>query len=46
VYFEIGDDINQAIYREKQIKQAHGKIRWICKSHEPEWKDLYKEMVQ
>jgi putative endonuclease len=47
VYFESGDDINQAIYREKQIKAGsrQDKLDLINRTN-PEWKDLYKEMVQ
>ena len=47
VYFESGDDINQAIYREKQIKAGsrQDKIDLINRMN-PEWKDLYQEMFQ
>jgi putative endonuclease len=47
VYFESGDDINQAIFREKQIKAGsrQDKVDLINRTN-PEWKDLYKEMVQ
>ena len=47
VYFESGNDINQAIYREKQIKAGsrQDKVDLINRTN-PEWKDLYKEMVQ
>ncbi len=45
IYFEVGDDVNKAIFREKQIKS------WNCKRKEelinsfnPEWIDLYEEI--
>jgi putative endonuclease len=44
VYFESGEDINAAIYREKQIKgwRRNKKIALI-ESLNPEWKDLSEE---
>jgi len=46
VYFESGDNVNQAIYREKQIKAGsrQDKIDLINKLN-PEWKDLYDVFV-
>ena len=46
VYFEIGDDINKAIFREKQIKagKRQDKIDLI-NGLNPEWKDLYSDMI-
>jgi len=44
VYFECGDDINAAIYREKQIKAGSRRKKIeLIKSMNPEWKDLYEE---
>ena len=46
VYYEITNDINSAIAREKQIKKwnREWKIRLIEK-HNPEWRDLYKDLI-
>ena len=46
VYFEIHEDVRQAIYREKQIKKRNRswKIRLI-KRFNPEWTDLYPEIA-
>ena len=46
VYFEIHEDVRQAIYREKQIKKWNRswKIRLI-KRFNPEWTDLYPEIA-
>ena len=41
-YYEIHDDINEAIKREKQLKAW--KRSWkleLIESHNPDWKDLY-----
>ncbi len=45
VYFEVGDDINQAVFREKQIKAGsrQKKLDLINKLN-PEWKDLFDEL--
>ena len=47
VYFEETDDIGVAISREKQLKAWHRawKIKLI-ESVNPEWRDLYKEIMQ
>jgi putative endonuclease len=44
VYFEEGDDVNQAIFREKQIKawRRSKKLALINESN-PDWKDLSKD---
>ena len=44
VYYEMFEDINDAITREKQLKKWNrsGKIRLIEK-HNPKWEDLCKE---
>lgn len=47
VYFEIHEDIREAIYREKQIKKwnRNWKLRLIRRSN-PEWTDLYPEILE
>jgi putative endonuclease len=46
VYFECGDDINDAIVREKQIKAGSRKKKLdLINAFNPEWKDLYNEMI-
>jgi len=45
IYFEVGDDIAQAILREKQIKSWKRKRKEVLISaFNPEWKDLYDEI--
>ena len=47
VYFEAGQYVNDAIYREKQLK--HWNRKWKLKLIEdsnPEWKDLYEELME
>jgi len=46
VYFEVTESVESAIAREKQLKKWHRdwKIRLIEKEN-PEWKDLYPEIV-
>ncbi|NMP17086.1 GIY-YIG nuclease family protein [Thalassotalea sp. Y01] len=46
VYFELYDDMDSAIYREKRLKkwQRSWKERLIKKVN-PEWKDLYREIL-
>ncbi|NOZ64601.1 MAG: GIY-YIG nuclease family protein [Caldiserica bacterium] len=46
VYFEVVEDVNAAIHREKCIKKwkRAWKIELIEKNN-PEWKDLYYELV-
>jgi putative endonuclease len=44
VYFEAGSDINQAIFREKQIKAGSRQKKIdLINSINPEWKDLSDE---
>ena len=45
VYYEVFEDIENAILREKQLKKWHRdwKINQIEKTN-PEWKDLYEEI--
>jgi putative endonuclease len=47
VYFEVTESVKSAIAREKQLKKWHRdwKIRLIEKEN-PEWEDLYPEIVQ
>ena len=45
VYYECGDDINQAILREKQIKAGSRQKKIdLINTFNPEWKDLYEEL--
>ena len=46
VYYEIYEDINEAILREKQMKKwnRQWKINLIEKKN-PDWNDLYKEIT-
>ncbi len=45
VYFECGNDVNAAIFREKQIKAGSRKKKIdLIKSINPDWKDLFEEM--
>jgi len=44
VYFECGDDISIAIYREKQIKAGSRRKKIdLINSINPEWNDLFEE---
>ena len=44
VYFEYGDDVSAAIFREKQIKAGSRKKKIdLVNSINSEWKDLYDE---
>lgn len=45
VYFEEYDGMNEAIYREKQIKAGSRKKKeCLINSRNPEWKDLYETL--
>ena len=46
VYYEVYDDINEAIKREKQLKKWNRdwKIKLI-EDFNSEWKDLYEEII-
>jgi putative endonuclease len=45
VYFECGDDVSQAILREKQIKAGSRQKKIdLINGFNPEWKDLYEEL--
>ena len=44
VYYEAGDDITAAIFREKQIKGGSRQKKIdLVNSMNPEWKDLFEE---
>ena len=44
VYFECGNDVRAAIFREKQIKAGSRRKKIeLVKTMNPEWKDLYQE---
>jgi len=43
VYYECGDDVNMAIFREKQIKAGSRQKKLdLINSMNPEWKDLFE----
>lgn len=46
VYYEVHDDINKAIGREKQMKKwrREWKVRLI-EEFNPEWRDLYYDLI-
>ena len=46
VYYEIFDDIREAIYREKKMKtwQKNWKMELIEKNN-PKWRDLYDDLI-
>ena len=44
VYYEEGEDVNAAIFREKQIKAGSRQKKIdLVNSLNPEWKDLFEE---
>ena len=46
VYFEVGDNVNAALAREKQIKGGSRKKKIdLVNSVNPEWKDLFDEIT-
>jgi putative endonuclease len=46
VYYEITDDVNSALAREKQIKGGSRKKKEnLIKSLNSEWKDLFDEII-
>jgi len=47
VYYEFGDDINAAIFREKQIKAGSRKKKTeLIESINPNWDDLFEKDLQ
>jgi putative endonuclease len=46
VYYEIGEDVNSVIAREKKIKGGSRKKKLeLINTMNPEWKDLYEELL-
>lgn len=46
VYFEIGNDVNEVIKREKQIKAGSRKKKiQLIENTNSEWKDLYPQII-
>ena len=46
VYYEVGEDVNAVIAREKQIKGGSRKKKVdLINSANPAWKDLYEEII-
>jgi putative endonuclease len=46
VYFEVTDNVQAALAREKQIKGGSRKKKLnLVNSINPEWKDLYEEII-
>ena len=46
VYYEVGENINATIAREKQIKGGSRQKKIdLIESLNPEWKDLYEEII-
>jgi len=46
VYYEIFDDVEYAIVREKQIKGGSKQKKIdLIKKFNPDWKDLYNDMI-
>ena len=44
-YFEVGEDIEAALLREKQLKKTNRQRKIVLiESVNPEWKDLYDEI--
>ena len=47
VYYEYGDDVSYAIFREKQIKAGSRKKKIeLIVSMNSEWKDLFEELFE
>jgi putative endonuclease len=46
VYYEMSEDINSAIAREKQLKRWRRKWKIeLIERQNPEWKDLYSDLL-
>ena len=46
VYYEMTNDVNSALLREKQIKKWERKWKLnLIERKNPEWKDLYSEVI-
>ena len=47
VYFELHQEIGQAILREKQLKKWNRKWKLrLIEKHNPEWIDLWEQIIQ
>lgn len=47
VYFEVGEDINSAIAREKQIKRwRREKKMLLINKLNPQWRDLFEDIMK
>jgi len=47
VYYEIGNDVHAVMAREKQIKGGSRKKKMeLINTLNPEWKDLYEEILE
>lgn len=47
VYYEATENIESAILREKQLKNWHRKWKInLIQSKNPEWRDLYEEIIK
>jgi putative endonuclease len=47
VYYEVSDDIEAAIFREKQLKGGSRKKKIaLIESINPDWKDLYQDLFE
>ena len=45
-YYEVFNDINEAIKREKQLKSGNRKRKLdLIETNNPEWHDLYNEII-
>jgi putative endonuclease len=46
VYFECGNNVDEAIFREKQIKAGSRQKKLdLIEELNPEWRDLFKDLV-
>ncbi len=46
VYYEVFDDAENAILREKRMKKFYRKEKVaLVEKHNPKWKDLYEEII-
>ena len=44
VFFEVYNDVRDAIAREKQLKKwRRSKKKWLVETHNPKWQDLSEE---
>jgi len=46
VYYELTDDVDSAIAKEKQIKKWNREWKiGLIEKHNPEWQDFYKDLI-